>query len=264
MSFSSWWFQPIWKILYSQIGSFPQVGGRIKHIWNHHLVFVVVFIARFQVPSNSDQSFAQKLVDFYMEHLLQGCSGRDFGWVDSDKKPTPNDKQVSSSTWSLTHFYIVVKCVWGNKNQCSNALCWIFSVVVVDVFAFSYKNPMNKIPHIASFFCSGPSIHLFHLQHLQSPLPPTRWGNEATEQPKSWFCGRMLKESTRSTRYSSNKNIKPRSLQRGPLPVFFRRILTPLIYRGWFTPFIKIGSGPILLLISRISKNPLTPTQPHG
>ena len=36
-NFSSWWFQPISKILYSQIGSFPQVGMKIKNMWNHHL-----------------------------------------------------------------------------------------------------------------------------------------------------------------------------------------------------------------------------------
>ena len=33
---TSWWFQPIWKNI-SQIGSFPQVGMKIWHIWNHHL-----------------------------------------------------------------------------------------------------------------------------------------------------------------------------------------------------------------------------------
>ncbi len=37
-----WWFvnwvpQPIWKINISQIGSFPQVGVKIKKKWNHHL-----------------------------------------------------------------------------------------------------------------------------------------------------------------------------------------------------------------------------------
>ena len=34
---TSWWFQPIWKILYSQIGSFPQIGMNIKNAWNQHL-----------------------------------------------------------------------------------------------------------------------------------------------------------------------------------------------------------------------------------
>ena len=33
---TSWWFQPIWKILYSQIGSFPQVEVKTKKTWNHH------------------------------------------------------------------------------------------------------------------------------------------------------------------------------------------------------------------------------------
>ena len=35
---ASWWFQPIWKILVKfQIGSFPQVGLKIKNVWNHQL-----------------------------------------------------------------------------------------------------------------------------------------------------------------------------------------------------------------------------------
>ena len=34
---TSWWFQPLLKILISQIGSFPQVGVKIKNIWNHQL-----------------------------------------------------------------------------------------------------------------------------------------------------------------------------------------------------------------------------------
>ncbi len=36
--YSTRWFRPIWKISYSQIGSFPQVGMKIKTIWNHHIV----------------------------------------------------------------------------------------------------------------------------------------------------------------------------------------------------------------------------------
>ena len=33
---SSWWFQPLWKILYSQNGNLPQIGMKLKNIWNHH------------------------------------------------------------------------------------------------------------------------------------------------------------------------------------------------------------------------------------
>ena len=36
--FSSWWFQSIWKICSSNWGSFPQVGMKIKDMWNHHPV----------------------------------------------------------------------------------------------------------------------------------------------------------------------------------------------------------------------------------
>ena len=35
-SITSWWFQPIWKNI-SQVGSFAQVGMKIKNLWNHHL-----------------------------------------------------------------------------------------------------------------------------------------------------------------------------------------------------------------------------------
>ena len=34
---SSWWFQPIWKISYSQNGNLPQIGMNIKSIWNHQV-----------------------------------------------------------------------------------------------------------------------------------------------------------------------------------------------------------------------------------
>ena len=53
-SFSSRWFQPVWKILMSQIGSFPQVGLKIKTIWNHDPVLFAFnftasdFVAKYQ------------------------------------------------------------------------------------------------------------------------------------------------------------------------------------------------------------------------
>ena len=38
LSIASWWFQPLWKISYSQHGNLPQIEVKIKHLWNHHLV----------------------------------------------------------------------------------------------------------------------------------------------------------------------------------------------------------------------------------
>ena len=36
---SGWWFQPIWKILVKN-WNLPQIGMKIKSVWNHHLVVV--------------------------------------------------------------------------------------------------------------------------------------------------------------------------------------------------------------------------------
>ena len=41
ISFSGWWLnQPIWKICSSNWVHLPQMGVKIKNIWNHHLVLV--------------------------------------------------------------------------------------------------------------------------------------------------------------------------------------------------------------------------------
>jgi len=34
-SITGWWFQPLWKILV-KMGNLPQIGVKIKNIWNHH------------------------------------------------------------------------------------------------------------------------------------------------------------------------------------------------------------------------------------
>ncbi len=36
---SSWWFHPLWKILV-KLDHLPQIGVKIKNIWNHHPVIV--------------------------------------------------------------------------------------------------------------------------------------------------------------------------------------------------------------------------------
>ena len=37
LTISSWWLNHPFEKYARQIGSFPQVGGKIKNIWNHHL-----------------------------------------------------------------------------------------------------------------------------------------------------------------------------------------------------------------------------------
>ena len=45
-SSSSWWFQPLWKILV-KLDHLPQVGVNIKNIWNHHPVIYPFFLVAF-------------------------------------------------------------------------------------------------------------------------------------------------------------------------------------------------------------------------
>ncbi len=45
--------QPIWKILYSQIGNLPPIFGvKIIHIWNHHLIFFNGSHGTLKIPIN--------------------------------------------------------------------------------------------------------------------------------------------------------------------------------------------------------------------
>ena len=37
-TYTSWWFQPIWKILV-KFPNLPQIGVKINNIWNHHPVY---------------------------------------------------------------------------------------------------------------------------------------------------------------------------------------------------------------------------------
>ena len=46
-----WWFQPIWKISYSQIWNLPQIRVKIKDIWNHHLATTPSSFQHLGIPS---------------------------------------------------------------------------------------------------------------------------------------------------------------------------------------------------------------------
>ena len=46
---SSWWFQPLWKILISQNRNLPQIGVTIKNTWNHQ---PDMLYSKFQVVRN--------------------------------------------------------------------------------------------------------------------------------------------------------------------------------------------------------------------
>ena len=50
---TSWWFQPIWKIL---VGNLPQIGVNMKNVWNHIRSSAVKDARnlRFPFPKNAD------------------------------------------------------------------------------------------------------------------------------------------------------------------------------------------------------------------
>ena len=85
----SWWLnQPIWNIC-SQIGSFPQVGMKMKNVWNHHLEPVVVTLPATNIPVAPENSqfekdtcipsmhFHVRAVSFREGNPLPICSSRD-------------------------------------------------------------------------------------------------------------------------------------------------------------------------------------------
>ena len=69
---SSWWFQPIWKILYSQIGSFPQVGMKIKNVWNHQLV---LRMCEWTPTHTSPEAFKAFSASFHSHRNSPGMTG---------------------------------------------------------------------------------------------------------------------------------------------------------------------------------------------
>ena len=76
--FTIWWIQPFWKILYSQIGSFPQnFGVTINNIWNHHLVSSFIgtpFNRILQVSSNFHPFFRSRAPAGLHWHNEQNCN----------------------------------------------------------------------------------------------------------------------------------------------------------------------------------------------
>ena len=65
---TSWWFQPIWKILV-KLDHLPQVGVKIKNIWNHHLVFTKTTM----IPSYFSWCFSK--LSHWLGYINDMCMG---------------------------------------------------------------------------------------------------------------------------------------------------------------------------------------------
>ena len=56
-SYSSWWLQPNWKNI-SQNGNLPQIGVKIKNLWNHQLVIALLWVS-INWPNTTNQQIAK-------------------------------------------------------------------------------------------------------------------------------------------------------------------------------------------------------------
>ena len=121
--FSGWWFQPIWKILYSQNGNLPQVGVKIKKNWNHHLFLL-----------NRVKACFSRLIFKYLSSLLVSMS------------LAPWLKQVGRNPGHLWSASKIPKLFWepqGSWNKSSKMM-----VQLVKVIRPGKWLKMNKLVHI--------------------------------------------------------------------------------------------------------------------
>ena len=82
VSFSGWWFfTPHLKNI-CQNGNLPQIGVKIKHIWNHHLVFLGVE-DRCYSGKKLAYKFPKHLICFFSGHFFLAWKilGNFLGWV---------------------------------------------------------------------------------------------------------------------------------------------------------------------------------------
>ena len=82
---TSWWFQPIWKILV-KIGNLPQIGVNINNIWNHYLENPCVYTN--QCFKGSFHGLLQFPHNWVVFHPLKKHSGGLFSWTSVSKKTT--------------------------------------------------------------------------------------------------------------------------------------------------------------------------------
>ena len=128
---ASWWFQPIWKILViSQIGNLPQVGVKIKNIWNHQLV-------------NSDQNSGV----FKLEII--SSSVKNHGCLDKEE-----DEPNLNKGWLLLQT-IKKGSIIREIYQIYHAICLVSSLPKMGNLMTTAENPMRFLQVIPFVPCSA-------------------------------------------------------------------------------------------------------------
>ena len=124
----------------SQIGSFPQVGVKIKNMWNHHLeMFLTHFISTFQILEvehgwatfGSLKSFAQICFQLKISASLQGWAHKNsYNWGENNSY-----KPISMAVTPVTHSFSpfigagpmslhFINGLWGPPCTNEPRVCW--------------------------------------------------------------------------------------------------------------------------------------------
>ena len=115
---SSWWFQPIWKILV-KLDHFPRKGVKIKNIWNHHLEKHPFFMY------NDLMNVIQVIADHFHSWI----------WIGYHRSTVPSERNVSPTWYQHVH--------QENKTLKNSRLCKPY--VYNYIYIFNSKN--NYICH---------------------------------------------------------------------------------------------------------------------
>ena len=176
---SSWWFQPLWKILYSQNGKLPQIGAQIKNIWNHHLEIIAA------TPQTGTWAFSILAV-----HVVagSGCPWNP-GWSKRGKKwpgvipigglplitwnNPPKNRRNPTSPRDKRY----VSIFRGPIFPCNSRFLWWTPKKVAP------KNPANR-------------TLAWHLFHGAAPNGGSHWGDVFLVASNWWMISTMASQKT--------------------------------------------------------------------
>ena len=155
-SYTSWWFQPIWKIIV-ELNHFPQVGVKIKYVWNHQQVSHS-FTLRTSLRNSPN------ICDIRRSRSGRPCFGMSRKAIFFSETNSPRPKRKPQHIFQASKFQVRTLCLnwWLNqplrmKNMSKNGL--IFP---------NFRGEKKKSLKPASSFREG--------IHFTSPFPHSSKG----------------------------------------------------------------------------------------
>ena len=129
----SWWIQPIRRILVKMV-SFPQIGVKIKNIWNHHPANFLV-IGR--------ESFLSFLTQSHVLPFQRISFPRNFN-TSPEHRSSPNE--ISSSNHGFSGVISVFSgCILYNLSKNAFTVCFLLALLMFPGKPFQHKICRKKI-----------------------------------------------------------------------------------------------------------------------